>query len=111
VEWDITGASADKLTIELKLSFQDQALKQGDYSLEISGTLLPPEALPGEYGLLDFGWDADGETLLNIEQNNAEFDGSRTLFLSRLVNGLGNANKKRLVQAPIGSIEAQLTVK
>lgn len=110
LSWSVTQSTATSVTLRLRLEFPQGILPRGDYALELSGRLAAPQARPGSEWVDAFGWDADGVQLMNIEQNLAPFDGSRTLFLSRLMDALGLANTSRLGGASLGTVSIRLTV-
>lgn len=108
--WQIIAAEGDMVTLSLRLDLPQGVLAQGGYTLTLSGSLSAPQTLPGSDWLAEFGVDADGTQLFDMEQNTTKFDGSRTLFLSRLIDTLGQANLARLGIAPLGSVSITLTV-
>lgn len=108
--WSIAGATASAITLSLRLEFPQGALAQGNYNLEITGALIAPAQMPGSEWLERMGWNADGAQLYEMELGNLAFDGSRTLFLSRLVDALGKMNLGRLGEASLGSFIVALTV-
>lgn len=110
LDWEILSASGDTVTMSLRLELPAGILPQGSYTLELIGSLTAPSELPGASWLPTFGYDADGTQLFDMEQNTTAFDGSRTLFLSRLIDTLGKANLGRLGVAPLGTVSIQLTV-
>ena len=110
LQWSILRAEGNSITLRLRLEMPQSILPQGDYTLEVLGSLAAPAALPGSEWLSRFGYDADGTQLYAMEQNTRKFDGSRTLFLSRLIDTLGKANIGRLGVAPLGTVSIILTV-
>lgn len=110
LSYSITGRTEDTVTLSLTLKLPQGVLQPGSYTLEIGGSLTAPPDLPGTAWLSEFGYDADGTLLFDMEQNTKAFDGSRTLFLSRLIDTLGKANLGRLGVAPLGSVQITLTV-
>lgn len=110
LRWEIIGKAGSVVTLKLRLELPQGILAKGDYTLEIVGSLAAPPELPGTEWLTEFGVDLDGTQLYDMEQGVLDFDGSRTLFLSRLINTLGQANLGRLGVAPLGSVLISLTV-
>lgn len=108
--WQIVSAEGSNITLSLRLELPAGVLPQGSYTLEILGSLAAPATLPGSDWLATFGYDADGAQLFDMEQNTVAFDGSRTLYLSRLIDTLGKANIGRLGVASLGTVSIQLTV-
>ncbi len=110
LNWTISATSGNTVTLRLRLEFPESILPQGSYSLEILGSLTAPQTLPGSDWLSDLGFDASGGQIYQMEQNELPFDGSRTLYLSRLIDTLGKANLGRLGVAPLGTVTIALTV-
>ncbi len=108
--WKILSASGDTVKLRLRLDLPEGILPAGQYTLELLGSLTAPQDLPGSSWLSQFGYDADGAAIFQMEQNLQPFDGSKTLFLSRLIDTLGKANLGRLGVAPLGSVRITLTV-
>lgn len=108
--WSLVQQTGDTLTIQLHLDLPQGVLVPGSYQLELAGSLSAPSTLPGSDWLSQFGYDADGTQLFEMEQNQTEFDGSRTLYLSRLIDTLGKANLSRLGIASLGAVSIALTV-
>lgn len=110
LRWEIDGAEGGQISLSLTLTLPQGILPQGSYTLEVSGSLTAPANLPGTDWLARYGYDADGAQLYDMEQNATAFDGSRTLFLSRLIDTLGKANINRLGVASLGMVQIALTV-
>lgn len=110
LSWSITAQTASTVTFRLRLELPQGILTKGSYQLSLTGALVAPQERPGSDWVNTFGWDADGVQLMAVEQNTAAFDGSRTLFLSRLIDALGMANLSRLGGAPLGTVRIALTV-
>lgn len=110
LNWRVSGVSGDTVTLRLRLDLPAGILPAGSYTLELLGSLIAPNEMPGSDWLDAFGYDADGSRLYDMEQNAAPFEGGRTLFLSRLIDSLGKANQGRLGVAPLGAVNITLTV-
>ncbi len=108
--WRIVSAEGGTVKLRLRLDLPAGILPRGNYQIDIAGSLAAPLSLPGSEWLSKYGYDADGAQLFDMEQNIVAFDGSRTLFLSRLIDTLGKANIGRLGTAPLGSVRVALTV-
>lgn len=110
LSWQIAAAQGNTVTLRLRLELPQGALSSGSYTMEIFGSLAAPDELPGSDWAADFGYDADGAQILQMEQGTIAFDGSRTLFLSRLIDTLGVANLGRLGVTSLGMVSLALTV-
>lgn len=110
LSWQIAAAQGNTVTLRLRLELPQGALSSGSYTMEIFGSLAAPDELPGSDWAADFGYDADGAQILQMEQGTLAFDGSRTLFLSRLIDTLGVANLGRLGVTSLGMVSLALTV-
>ncbi|MDR1600271.1 MAG: hypothetical protein LBS11_10455 [Oscillospiraceae bacterium] len=108
--WSIAESTPTAVRIALRLDFSSGALPRGSYTLAISGSLAAPSELPGTEWVEQFGWDPDGADMLRVEQNLMPFDGSKTLYLSRLFNALGQAHIARVGNTPLGMVEIDLAV-
>jgi hypothetical protein len=108
--WSVDQSDPNAVKITLRLDFSAGSPPRGSYRLEISGSLAAPSELPGTEWVEQFGWDPDGADMLRVEQNQIPFDGSRTLYLSRLFNALGQAHIARVGSAPLGTVEIELAV-
>jgi hypothetical protein len=108
--WRIEERGAASVTISLRLSFPAGSPPRGAYTLSITGSLAAPSEQPGAEWVNQFGWDPDGADMLRVEQNQAPFDGGRTLYLSRLFNALGQAHVARVGFTGLGKVEIALDV-
>ncbi|GHU73723.1 hypothetical protein AGMMS49992_13290 [Clostridia bacterium] len=108
--WTVEESTATTVRINLRLECPNGSPPRGNYTLRITGSLAAPTDLPGTEWMSDFGWDPDGADMLRVEQNQLPFDGSRTLYLSRLFNALGQAHLARVGNTPLGSIEIEFVV-
>jgi len=110
LSWEVTGAAGGSVTLRLRLDLPQGILAQGKYTLGIIGSLAGPGDMPGSEWLGEFGFDADGGQLFDMEQGVLPFDGSRTLYLARLIDALGKANISRMGVASLGTVVIALTV-
>ncbi|GHU70311.1 hypothetical protein FACS1894184_15590 [Clostridia bacterium] len=110
LSWSVAESTATMVKIALRLDFPGGSPPRGSYTLSIAGSLAAPSELPGTELVNQFGWDPDGADMLHVEQNLSPFDGSRTLYLSRLFNALGQAHIARIGNTPLGIVEIKLDV-
>ncbi len=108
--WSVSAVDGGNVKIKLRLGLPSGVLSQGQYTLSVEGCLIAPADKPGADWIGEFGYDADGALLLDAEQDRTAFDGSRTLFLSRLIDALGQANASRTGLTPLGIVTFSLTV-
>ncbi|MCL1964002.1 MAG: hypothetical protein FWF69_02950, partial [Firmicutes bacterium] len=108
--WSVLDTAGGTVTLRLRLDLPQGILTQGSYTLRLLGSLAAPGDLPGSDWLGEFGYDADGAQIHDMEQDTLAFDGSRTLFLSRLIDALGKANMNRTGVTPLGMVAIALVV-